>query len=295
MKISVSSYSFQKDIKAGKLTQLDTVSKACELGFDAIEFIDLKPCDNPTLKEQLDYAYKIRQKADELKMDINAYTIAANLFKEGIEAEEEIKRIKTQLDVAKILGAKVLRHDVVWSLTKTGKGRSFDMMLPILSKNAREITEYGEKLGINTCSENHGYIAQDSDRMERLFCAVSHDNYGLLVDIGNFACVDEDSIKAVSRLAPYAIHVHCKDFKCYSFSDFDKKPEGMLISRGGNYLKGSILGEGDIPVKQCLKILKKAGYDDYVSIEFEGAEDCTLGISKGLANLRGYLSEIEAE
>ena len=40
MKISVSSYSFQQYISSGKLTQLDTVAKAHELGFEAIEFIE---------------------------------------------------------------------------------------------------------------------------------------------------------------------------------------------------------------------------------------------------------------
>ena len=43
MKISVSSYSFQQYIKAGKLSQLDTVKAAYDLGLRAIEFIDMCP------------------------------------------------------------------------------------------------------------------------------------------------------------------------------------------------------------------------------------------------------------
>ena len=220
--------------------------------------------------------------------------IARSLLRLGFtEAEEEIERLKGQIDIAKILGASVFRHDAVWTLSKTGIGRSFDMMLPVISKNARRVTEYAASLGIKTCSENHGFIAQDSDRMERLFNAVAHDNYGLLVDVGNFACVDEDSVLAVSRLAPYAIHVHCKDFKFYPATETDCAPQNSITTRACNYITGSILGEGDIPVKHCLKILKRAAYDGYVSIEFEGKEDCTEGISKGFENLKRYLSEIE--
>ena len=66
-------------------------------------------------------------------------------------------------------------------------------MLPTIAANARKVTEYAATLGIKTCSENHGTIAQDSYRVEKLFSAVAHENYGLLVDMGNFACVDEDS------------------------------------------------------------------------------------------------------
>jgi sugar phosphate isomerase/epimerase len=126
--------------------------------------------------------------------------------------------------------------------------------------------------------------------MERLFNAVNHDNFGLLVDMGNFACVDENSQTAVSRVAPYAIHAHAKDMhlKSAAFT----KPDGWGTTRGGNYFKGAVIGEGDIPVKQCLKVLKRAEYDGYLSIEYEGAVDCIKGISKGLANLKQMLSEI---
>ena len=41
MKTSVSSYSFHQYIKAGKLTQLECVARAKEMGFDAIEFTDI--------------------------------------------------------------------------------------------------------------------------------------------------------------------------------------------------------------------------------------------------------------
>lgn len=291
MKISVSSYSFQQYIGAKKMTQLEAVAKAHELGFEAIEFIDLEPCEKPTLEQQIEYAKQIRAEADKYGMDVNAYTIGATMYHDDpADSKKEIERLKGQLLVAKELGAKVMRHDVCYKLGKTGNSRSFDLMLPTISANIRELTEYAESLGIKTCTENHGYIAQDSDRMERLFNAVNHDNFGLLVDMGNFACVDENSQTAVSRVAPYAVHAHAKDM--HLKSGMHTKPDGWGTTRGGNYFKGAIIGEGDIPVKQCLKALKRAGYDGYLSIEYEGAVDCIKGISKGLANLRQMLSEI---
>ncbi|MBQ2715844.1 MAG: TIM barrel protein, partial [Clostridia bacterium] len=158
MKISVSSYSFQQYIRAGKLSQLDTVKAAYDLGLRAIEFIDLCPEQGkaPTLEEQKEYAKLIRAEADKYGMDINAYTIGANLFKKGEEAEKEIKRLCDQLDVAAILGAKVMRHDVCWAYGKEADARSFELMLPTIAANARKVTEYAATLGIKTCSENHG-------------------------------------------------------------------------------------------------------------------------------------------
>ncbi len=289
MRISVSSYSFSQYIRAGKMTQFDTVAKAKELGFDAIEFTNIS---GETHEEQIENAKKIKAEADRLGMTINAYTIGANLFKEDEEeAKAEIDRLKKELEVAKVLGVPLMRHDVCYTLTKTGNGRSFDLMLPTIAKNARELTEYAETLGIKTCSENHGFIAQDSDRVERLFNAVNHDNYGLLVDMGNFACADENSITAVSRLAPYAIHAHAKDFIIRK----EKYGRCQLQTRGGNYIGGVAVGEGDIPVKQCLAILKRADYEGFLSIEYEGCDDCIDGIARGLANLKQFLKELDWE
>ena len=286
MKISVSSYSFSQYIRAGKLTQLECVAKAKEMGFDAIEFTDIT---GESLDEQKEMAKKIKDEADRVGIDINAYTIGANLYHESEEdSEKEVARLCGQLEVAKILGAKVMRHDVCYTLGKTGNARSFELMLPTIAKNARKVTEYAETLGIRTCTENHGFIAQDSDRVEKLFNTVNHDNYGLLVDVGNFLCVDEDPIHAVSRVAPYAVHAHVKDF-IY----FDEAVEGRTImTRGANYIAGAVIGEGVVPVRQCLKILKRVNYDGYVSVEYEGKEDCIAGIERGLANLKRFISEI---
>ena len=289
MKISVSSYSFQQYIKAGKLTQLTAIAAAKEIGLDAIEFIDLAPTDGMTEEE---YAVALREEAKRLGMTINAYTISANLFGETPEAvAAEIARVKKKVDIAALLGASVLRHDVAWGLTGKGAGRSFDAMLPTLAAAAREITEYAATKGIRTCTENHGYLAQDSDRVERLVNAVGHDNYGLLVDMGNFACADEDSAIAVSRVAPYAFHAHAKDFVKRTFAQ-GPIPGGCFQSRGCNYLRGVAVGTGDIPVKQCIAILKRAGYDGYLSIEYEGYEDCIEGITTGFKNLTKFLAEL---
>lgn len=287
MKVSVSSYSFSQYIRAGKMTQFDTVAKAKEMGFDAIEFTDID--GKGDLELQKENARKIRAEADRVGIEINAYTIGANLYSDDqAEMDAEVERLKGQVDVAKILGAKVMRHDVCYTLAKTGNGRSFDRMLPFIAANARKVTEYAETQGIKTCTENHGYIAQDSDRVERLVNAVAHDNYGLLVDMGNFICADENPASAVSRVAPYAFHAHIKDMRV--------RPEPTEscknMTRGGNYFCGTVVGEGDVPVKKCLQILKRAGYDDFVSLEYEGPEDCINGIARGLANIRRFLEEL---
>lgn len=295
MKIAVSSYSFQQAINAGKMTQLDTIRAAAKMGFDGIEFIDLNPHqgETPTWEQQMAYAKELRREAEACGIEIVAYTIGACLYTgDALQDAAEVERLKKQVDVAEALGAKLMRHDICKSETIGDRVVGFFSMLPTLADNVRKVTEYAQSKGIRTCSENHGYVAQDSDRVEALFNTVNHPNYGLLVDMGNFACADEPSAHAVSRLAPYAIHVHAKDFRIYPFGT--ELPEGVkgFKSRQCNLLCGCSVGEGDIPVRHCIAILKRAKYEGYFSIEYEGSEDCFKGIEKGLANLKSFLNEI---
>ena len=142
-----------------------------------------------------------------------------------------------------------MRHDACYSLGSTGNARSFGLMLPTIAANIRAVTEYAATKGIRTAVENHGFVAQDSYRVEQLFNAVAHDNFGLLVDVGNFVCADEDNVTAVSRVAPYAVHVHAKDM----YKSTEPLP-GYGQTRACNYLKGAIIGEGDANVEQCLRV-----------------------------------------
>ena len=289
MKISVSSYSYQQKIKAGEMTQLDVPRVASEMGIEGIDFTELKPCAEPTLEQQLEYAAQIRAEAEKYGMTIVGYTVGANLYQGSPEADaKEVERLKGQVDVAVAMGAKLMRHDVCGKERQPdGRVISFAKMLPVIAENARNITEYAAKKGIKTCSENHGYVAQDSDRVEALYNAVGHENYGLLIDFGNFACVDENSAKAVSRLAAYGIHVHAKDFRIYPHGRVTE--EKGFSTRGCNKLVGCAIGEGDIPVAQCVAIMKRAGYDGFMTIEYEGNEDCIAGIERGYKNLKRFI------
>ena len=290
MKIAVSSYSYNQYISTGEMSQLDAVKKAAEQGFDGIEFTELRPNNdrNASYDSQLAYAEDIRREVEKYGIEVSSYVVGANLYSGNAEADaKEVDRLCGQLRIAKALGAKIFRHDVCYSEKVDGRVIGYDRMLPTIAANARKVTEYAETLGIITCTENHGYIAQDSDRVEKLFNTVAHDNYGLLVDMGNFACADEDSARAVSRLAPYAVHVHAKDFHKIPFSAPEVEGEKSFRTRGFNRLVGCAVGDGDIPVAQCLAILKKAGYDGYIVIEFEGSGECFGEIEKG----RSFLLE----
>jgi sugar phosphate isomerase/epimerase len=120
--------------------------------------------------------------------------------------------------------------------------------------------------------------------------AVNRDNFKTTIDIGNFMCVDEDSVAAVKRNIGYASMVHLKDF--YLRPSYRNPGEGWFRTASGNYLRGAIFGQGDIDVWEVLRVIKHSGYDGYVSIEFEGMEDCLVGAKSGMDNALRIWNEV---
>ena len=290
MKFSVSTYSYCRLINSGEKTLLDCITLAKETGFDGIEFVEFSTPEGMTKKE---YAKILHDECKKLDIVPVSYTIGAD-FLHGSDGdiEKEIARLKSEVEIADILGVKLMRHDATRGYDNETRGyKGFDDALPLIIRGCREATEYAQTFGIRTMIENHGYFCQESTRVEKIVNGVRHDNFGLLVDIGNFMCADENPIESVGRLAPYAFHVHAKDFHKKSgngpfFCD------GFFKTRGGTYLRGAIIGHGDVPVYQCLSTLVSNGFDGYVTVEFEGMEDQITGTTYGLNTLRKIFSYI---
>ena len=283
MKISISSYSFFQYIGSGKLDLLSIIAKAAEMGFDAIEYIDLP---GATQEERLALAAQIRAESDKCGLPVSSYVVGGNLYQPTEEAmQAEVQRLKDQLDIAKVLGASVFRFDCFPQLPRY---TTFGAVMAAIVPGIRQIADYGKALGIVTTSENHGQVYQDYDRIERTVEAVNHDNYGVLVDIGNFLCADQNNVQCVSRLAHLARHVHMKDFEIIDYYS-DASREDAFSTRACNWLRGTAVGYGGAKAAQCLQILKSSGYDDYIVIEFEGPKDCLEEIAKGLAFCKAHI------
>ena len=286
MKTSVSSYSYLKFMKKNGADLFKVCELAKETGFEGIEFTRLYE-NGHTFDETRKLASDLKTHCDSIGLPIVAYAVGANFLCEDPAAEAE--KIKRDADIAAVLGAPVLRHDVCYALPKKHL-YSYRDAANDMAPYIRDVAEYAMKLGVRTCTENHGYIFQSPERVEKLMLTVNHPNYGWLCDIGNFLCADADPVKAVTAAKDYVFHAHVKDFLFKSGQV--ERPTGFFGTSGGNHLRGTILGHGVVPVRNCLSILKNSGYDGYVSLEFEGPEDNLDAISASYEFLRKTLSEI---
>lgn len=119
-----------------------------------------------------------------------------------------------------------------------------------------QLATYAKDKNINVIVENHGGLSSDGAKLAEVMKKVGMDNCGTLPDFGNFCitrkegeCTEEyDKYKGTKELMPYAKGVSAKSH------DFDAN---------GN--------ETDIDYTRMLQIVKDAGYEGYVGVEYEGS------------------------
>lgn len=289
MRFGVSTYSLLNAIKAGEMTVLDVIDWIAENGGEHMEIVPY----GFTLEDQPDLADQVREHAAKAGIGLSSYSMPANFVQETeAEFEAEMERVKRHVDTVNRLGMKHMRHDVT-AFTLPPEKRGIDYLesnlIPIV-EGCRRIADYASKFGITTTIENHGMSVQASDRVQRVLQAVDRPNFKTTLDIGNFLCVDEQPLVGVKRNLPYASLIHVKDFY---IRPYDQNPGGgeWFLTSHGNYLRGSIFGQGDIDVRRVLKLIKDSGYDGDITLEFEGMEECREGTRLGLDNLKRLWQE----
>jgi sugar phosphate isomerase/epimerase len=288
MKMGISSYSLYRAMQAKEMTILDVIGWIAEQGGEHAEIVPSLGFEVENSPELVD---AIRDKAAEAGIELSNYAIGANFIKPNeSDYEEEIERVKTHVDIAHRLGIRRMRHDVASRPLSEVSIQQFESDLPRLAKACGIIADYAAQYGITTSVENHGYYIQASDRVQRLIHAVNRANFKTTMDVGNFMCADENPVAAVKNNISYASMVHLKDF--YIRPSYKNPGQGWFKTLSGDYLRGAIVGHGDIDMREVIRVIKHSGYDGYISIEFEGLEECKSGAKIGLDNALRIWKEV---
>ncbi|MGV7115367.1 sugar phosphate isomerase/epimerase family protein [Paenibacillus kyungheensis] len=285
MKLGLSTYSLHGQLSSGAMSVPDVIDFAADHGAVHVEIVPL----SYNLTEQPELIEQIVTRARERGIELSNYAIGANFLTDSDEEyEREIQRVMDEVNIAQQLGVTLMRHDVASSSDVSIQ--HFHQQLNRLASACRRIADHAQQYGITTSVENHGFFIQQADRVQTLIQTVDRPNYKTTLDIGNFLCADENPVAAVAQNLPYASMVHVKDF--YIRPGYRPPGEGWFTSTAGQYLRGAIIGQGDIDMWEVLRIVKHSGYDGYISVEFEGMENDLLGARIGLANVQRIWDEV---
>jgi len=283
--IGLSSYSMSRAINDGRMTVFQVMDFIVANGGKHMEIV---PSGKFTLYKEDgtandEFIAQIVRHAKDIGLALSSYTIGANFVIDDEEAyKKEIERVKKEVDIAAKLGVKRMRHDAGWAGIDQSTYATYEKYLPKVVNAFQILADYAKPFGIVTSFENHGYLFQGSERVQRVILAVNRDNFRTTMDVGNFLCADEDPVIAAMNNLPFASMIHFKDFYIR-----ENMPcgDGYFPSRHGKLLRGAVTGEGDVNLRAITKLIKNSDYDGFLSIEFEGAEDCVEACVRSLKNV----------
>ena len=115
----------------------------------------------------------------------------------------------------------------------------------------QEIGSYAEQKGIEVLLESNGIFA-DSNLLKEVMQAVGRKSVGVLWDVHHpYRYMNEPIAKTYEALKPYIKHIHIKD---------SVVQDGKITYR--------MIGQGDIPINDCLALLKRDAFEGFVSLEW---------------------------
>ena len=224
------------------------LATAKDMGFDGIEVRGIAneiyapkiPAFHP---DRIDGSMK---KLSDMGLEISCLTSACYLYDKTSE-HNVIAEGKEYIDLASFLGVRYVR--VLGDRDPQPGG---DIDDDFVAMQLGKLCSYAKDKNVVLLIETNGVYA-DSARLNRLLLKVPYDNLAVLWDIHHpYRYFGESPEYTYSVLKDRIRYLHVKDSVIL--------PDGKL--------KYKMMGYGDVPVADVLKILKNNGYDGYVTLEW---------------------------
>ena len=159
-------------------------------------------------------------------------------------------------------------------------------MIEALAKTCIIAKEYNVAVTVENFDDRYSPCGKISS-VKRLLESVPDLRYTL--DTGNYAYFDENVLTALSLFGEKIAHVHLKDRSPVPFAEGETGIESVL----GKPLFPAPAGYGIIPIKECLKELKRLKYNGYISVEHFNAQNQLKYMTDSSERLDVLLEELQ--
>tara|TARA_B110000977_G_scaffold201687_1_gene297768 strand:+ start:1878 stop:2861 length:984 start_codon:yes stop_codon:yes gene_type:complete len=279
-KLSLAQWSIHKMINEGGLDPYAFAEKAHDWGFEGLEYVsqlynkELQPT-NYGPEAMANFVAKSLAESEKYGMQNLLIMIdgQGNLATtNAAERQAAVENHYKWVDAAAALGCHSVRVNLAGS-------NDPEVWIPAATDGLSKLATYAATKNINVIVENHGGLSSNAGLLVQVMEAVNMDNAGTLPDFGNFCiaaewgasgrtCSDEyDRYKGIEEMMPYA--------KAVSAKSHDFGPEGQEI-------------HSDYP--RIMKLVKDAGYNGFVGVEYEGS---ILSEAAGIIATRDLLISLQ--
>jgi sugar phosphate isomerase/epimerase len=242
IKIGCAAYSYREYLKDGRMGYEDFIEEAHRIGLDGVEL---------TLywlpSKEASYFRNLKRLALFRGLPISCAGISTSFCNpDAEERAKAIEGVKEGLEIARQLGAPCLRAFA----GHVPEGHTKEEAMGWLINSLRSCVEYAEESGVVIAMENHGGITSEADDVVRIVEEVGSPWLRVNLDLGNYRGPIYEEIE---KTVPYAVHIHAK-----------------------------VSAAGDIKVdyQRVKRILESAGYNGFLSIEYEEKEDPKIGVPR---------------
>jgi len=265
MKVGCSTYSYHRNFEAGKIDLEGFLEKMFRFNVDGVELLDLHVTPDPGNLRRL------KRLGLKLGIETAAVTIHPSLEVESISPPESnrvaepTKKIDKWIEIASLMGAPVLRVDVI----RTPKEMSQEEAIKVNIDSVKRCIPHAVEKGITMGIENHGGVTSNAENIIKIVKGVGSEWYGVVLDFGNFG-LEERAYEEMEKVARYAMFCHAKTL------EFGLASQGLEPH----------WEEKRIDYRKIMDILRRRGYNGYLSLEYEGDESEGTAVPKGIGFLR---------
>ena len=253
LQISLAQWTINRELRSGKIDNLDFAKVAAEHGIHAVEYVNQFFMDKA---KDANYLGEMKKRA----ADQGVKSLLIMCDREGnIGDPDSAKRKQTVdnhrkwLDAAKFLGCHSIR-------VNAGSSGTWDEQVKLAADGLSRLTAIGAKLGLNVIVENHGGLSSNADWLVEVIKKVDHERCGTLPDFGNFRIKpgeSYDSYRGMQKLLPFAKGVSVKD--------------RVWDDKGKQF---------ELDYDRMLKLVHASGFRGYCGIEFGGYANLTASRKK---------------
>ncbi len=276
-KLAIASYSYWH-FRTERVPIETVIDKAAALGVEGVDILHRQmdiPEKEPLTADHRSYLQRLKRHAFREGIDLVALSIHQNFVQpDAAERRKHVEHTHKCIEIAYELGVPCIRlNSGRWNTIK-----DFDELMrqrgvePVLAGYAEndgfnwciEATQQclakAEQCGVLLALENHWGLTRSPEGLLRIITAINSPWLGALMDTGNFL---EDPYDKLEQIAPKTVFVQAKTY------------EG-----GGEWYTL------DLDYRRIARILARAGYTGYVSLEMEGKQDPELAVPRSIRMLR---------
>lgn len=225
------------------------LNNAARLGFDGIEIRGIESEMNLDRIEALQPEQVVETKSRLKKLSLEVCCLGTSAtFHDPKVYDRAIKEGRDSIDIAQRLGVPYIR---IFGDRIPDPARKQET-IEIVARGFGELATYAEQTGVTVLIETHGDFS-NSDALLEVLERTKGTAKGVIWDINHpYKLAGEPMAQTYSKLSRYIKHAHIKD----------------TIGEGYS-AKHCLVGQGDVPVKEVVDLLRQGGYDGWLSFEFE--------------------------